>query len=302
MLTDYKEGLLRSPKHRLFILGNASMENSKSQYENQNQTQNQTYLSRTINGSGWAEMMLPIQLINFEKIRIERPQQVQGFVPTQYGVERPLSRLSYDNGVFHMPTLSLFTSFLKIHDWDSSSGRLELELNEKNPMHLRLISLQNHILGMLLRNQSSWLGTTHHTRESIMGLFQPLISKNILTIYLHGPNPEKRQCGRVWIWNNFVWTKGASQTTFKKGGEIRVGLRLQGLFFLGNPFGNANCRFRLQHQTVVIYQKYVPVQANTMAYTSSLGSAVFIPSPPTDLYDIPFEIPPLSTLGPPPGL
>lgn len=278
------------------------MEHSKSNHEIQNNTPPQTYLSRTMNGSGWAEMMLPVQLLNLEKIKIERPQQVQGFVPTQYGVERPLSRLSYDNGIFNMPTLSIFTTFLKVHDWDSSSGRLELELQEKNPTHLRLINLQNHILGLLLRNQSSWLGTTHHTRETILSQFQPLISKNILTVYLHGPNPEKRQCGRVWIWNNFVWTKGAAQHTFKKGDELRVGLRLQGLFFLGNPFGNANCRFRLQHQTVVIYQKYVPVQANTMAYTSTLGSSLLIPLKPVEQEEINIlQIPNFTTLAPPPG-
>ncbi len=255
-------------------------------------------------GPGWAEMMLPIQHLQYEKIKIENPQTVQGFGATQYGVERPLSRLSYDTGQFKMPTLDIFTPFLTVSQWDSSSGRLDLELNLLNPLHQRIVNLQNHILGLLLRNQQLWMGTTHHTRETILALFQPLITKNILTIYLHGPNPEQRQCGRVWIWNNFVWNKGASQHTFKKGEQIRVGLRLQGLFFLGNPYGNVNCRFRLQHQTVVVFQKYVPVEVNAMSYTSSLSSVslpvgsslLHAPLPP------PLDMQYTSTIGPPPGL
>jgi hypothetical protein len=59
--------------------------------------------------------------------------------------------------------------------------------------------------------------------------------------------------GRVWIWKENQWHKGANSTIFKKDQEIRIGLRFQGICFL--PSQNSKTRFRLQHQTIAIFSK-----------------------------------------------
>jgi hypothetical protein len=83
--------------------------------------------------------------------------------------------------------------------------------------------------------------------------FSAYYSGNILTIYLHGSNPEQKQTGRVWIWNQSNWQKGASSTSFKKGQLIRVALRFQGVCFLQTSLKDT--KYRIQHQTVAIFHK-----------------------------------------------
>jgi hypothetical protein len=202
---------------------------------------------------GWTEMFLPLQALEVGNIHIGEPKACKGPGVPLYAADRPIAALSYKTSTFSMPCLAVLTPFLKVHSWDSSTGRLDLEVEQESLTAIKCMALQETILE-LLDSKPQWFQTGGiKTAEEVRQNFQPILTGSILTIYLHGPNPEKKQMGRVWIWRTNQWQKGASSTSFKRGQQIRIALRLQGICFL--PTSNGKTRYRLQHQTVCIFYK-----------------------------------------------
>jgi len=117
---------------------------------------------------------------------------------------------------------------------------------------MKCSSIQDHIID-LLASKPQWFQPYIKKKEDLLSNFQHIIQGNILTIYLHGSNPEQKQTGRVWIWNQSNWQKGASSTSFKKGQLIRIALRFQGVCFLQTSLKDT--KYRIQHQTVAIFHK-----------------------------------------------
>jgi len=202
---------------------------------------------------GWAEVFIPLQTIELKNIHIDEPKRCSGPGIPLYAIDRPIAALSYVNSNYKIPTLSIFTPFLKVHSWDSSSGCLKLEIDSNSSVAMKCSSIQEHIIE-LLASKPQWFYPYTKKKEDLLANFQHIIHENILTIYLHGPNQEHKQTGRVWIWKENVWQKGAAANSFKKGQIIRVALRLQGVCFLQTP-GKDTIRYRIQHQTVAIYHK-----------------------------------------------
>lgn len=204
------------------------------------------------NSPGWAELMIPLQGMEISKIQISAPQKTKGPGVPPYAQDRPLANLSYHDNYLHLPCLSVLTPFLTILDWDSSTGKLELMVPQGSPTHTKLTFLQDYILNTIQAHQRSWFGTSEYSTEDFRKMFQPILNGDKFTIYLHGPNPELKPTGRVWVWANKNWTKGAKDTSFQAGETVRVALRLQGVCFLYQPH---RIKFRIQHQTVAIYKK-----------------------------------------------
>lgn len=207
-----------------------------------------------MNGSskenGWGEFFLPLQALEVGSIVLHEPRfSYNG--STSYSQDRLLASLSYKTNFFTLPILSILTPLLKVNFWDSSTGRLDLELEPESITAIKIEALQESLIKLLL-NKPQWLmlGGTK-TKEEIQNLFQPILTGNILTIYLHGPNPEKKNMSRVWVWKSDTWQKGVSSSTFKKGQQVRIALRFQGICFL--PMQGGKTRYRLQHQTVAVY-------------------------------------------------
>lgn len=203
---------------------------------------------------GWAEIMVPIQGIDTSKIVLGRPTKVTGPGVPPYAQDRPLSLLTYNDGFIQLPCLAVLTPFLKVVSWDSTLGKLELHVSSGSQTYQKLTLIQNYILNMIQNHQKSWIGTMDCSNQEIRDMYQPILSGDRLTIYLHGANPEQKTTGRVWLWREQRWQKGASKDSFKVGDMIRVAVRLQGICYLIQ--GN-RVRFRLQHQTVAIYKKQV---------------------------------------------
>jgi hypothetical protein len=202
---------------------------------------------------GWTEMFLPLQALEVGNICIHQPKASRGPGVPQYAADRPIAALSYKTSTFVLPCLSVLTPFLKVYAWDPTTGRLDLETDEHSLIAIKCNAVQETILDTLF-TKSEWLqGTGIKTKEDLKHNFQQMISGNILSIYLHGPNPEKKQMGRVWIWKDNLWHKGATPSVFKKDQEIRIALRFQGVCFL--PQQNGKTRLRLQHQTIAIFHK-----------------------------------------------
>jgi hypothetical protein len=201
---------------------------------------------------GWAEIFIPLQAIEVHNIHIDEPKKLIGPGIPSYAIDRPIALLSYSTSLFRMPTLGILTPFLKIHSWDSTTGKLELDITSDPIVSTKYFMIQEHILN-LLSSKPQWLFPHTRSKEDLRANFQEFIHEDILTIYLHGPNPEKKQTGRVWIWRDDEWQKGAGPNSFKKGQQIRVALRFQGVCFLQTPA--KKMRYRIQHQTVTIFQK-----------------------------------------------
>jgi hypothetical protein len=209
-------------------------------------------LTPLTNQPGWAEMFLPIQTLEMGNIHIEEPKIPIGPGIPSYAADRPLAALSYQTPSYSLPCLNIITPLLRVFSWDSSTGRLELEVDYESITYLKCVALQDTIHN-LLAEKTLWLLQYGIKPQDLRSNFQNILTHNILTIYLHGQNPEKKSMGRVWIWREGMWQKGATTGSFRKGHEIRVAMRLQGVCFLPTPTGKMRCR--LQHQTVAIFHK-----------------------------------------------
>jgi len=201
---------------------------------------------------GWAEIFIPLQAIELSSIQLNEPTRLTGPGVPSYAIHRPIATLSYATTQYRIPVLSILTPFLKVHSWDSSTGRLELTVDSDPTVLTKCTLIQEHILG-LLASKPQWIHAYTRSKEELRVNFQTLVQENYLTVYLHGPNPEKKQNGRVWIWQDGIWQKGASSTSFKKDQSIRVALRLQGICFLQTLA--KKMRYRIQHQIVTIFHK-----------------------------------------------
>jgi hypothetical protein len=195
---------------------------------------------------GWAEFFLPIQTLNTEYIQVDSPKHIHSnrhFYPTN---DRPIAALWYKSPDFTLTSFTLLTTTLRVHSWDSATGRLELETDTNTAA--QIIAIQKRIL-TILESHREWFPP--HT--NIQQDFQYMYHNSILTVYLHGMNSEQIHMGRVWNWSDGTWKKGVSPATFSKGCAVRLAIRFQGICFLKTEGGKI--RYRIQHQTVAIYHK-----------------------------------------------
>jgi hypothetical protein len=198
----------------------------------------------------FTEAFLPLSEFQASYVQLHEPKK--GYTHLQ---DRTLAALSYKTPQFRLPILNLLLPFLKVHTWDSTTGRLELTIEQESTPYKKLHALQESLIGLLQQNHSL-LKYYNSTKEEVKHTFQPFLKDGILTIYLHGPNQDTKPFGRVWIWKENCWTQGAITTTFKRGHQIRVALRLQGVCFLQSP--GLQTRLRVQHQTIAVIQKAAP--------------------------------------------
>lgn len=204
---------------------------------------------------GWAECFIPLQNIQPLNLKLDEPKKQTSL--SAHTADRPIAHLSYQTPNFKMPTLSLLTPFLKVYTWDSSTGRLELEVEHNSMCQQKFLSLDETLLDLLAAHPS-WLKANKSSKEELKHTFQRILKDNIFTIYLHGQNQDTKPAGRVWIQKDGVWSKGAIPSSFKRGQQLRVAVRLQGVCFLQYP--GQPTRLRIQHQTVAVLHKTVVPQ------------------------------------------
>jgi hypothetical protein len=202
--------------------------------------------------AGWIEMVLPLEQLDVQNLRLESPRRLRSN-ETDIRYERTILPLSYEAPSFKMPCFAVLTPFMKVHAWDSTSGRLEFELEHESVAYTHIKRFENHIIALLL-DHASWLEYRGgELQDHIERSMQYSIVGNIFTIYLHGQNLSNKPMGRVWGWKQGAWIKGAAPTTFKKGQQLRVAIRFQGICFF--PNAPAKSKYRIQHQTIAVYYK-----------------------------------------------
>ena len=202
--------------------------------------------------TGWIEMVLPLETLDVQNLRLEPPRKLRSS-ETDIRYERTILPLSYETPLFKMPCFAVLTPFMKVHAWDSSTGRLEFELDSESTAYMQIVGFEHHLISLLFKH-ASWLDYKGgDLQEHIERSMQYSIVGNIFTIYLHGQNTTNKPMGRVWGWKQGAWVKGASQGTFKKGQQLRVAIRFQGICFF--PNAPAKSKYRIQHQTIAVYYK-----------------------------------------------
>lgn len=213
----------------------------------------------TSKDNGWIEAFLPLQALEIGCIEIQEPKLVSSphLSTAVYSTERPIACLSYKTETFRMPCLSILTPFCKVKNWDSMTGKLDLEVEEDSLTSIKFAALQQQIFSLLEENPQWFSFSGAKLKQDLMNNVQQLFQENILTVYLHGINLEKKQMGRAWIWKKNAWQKGVISSTFQKGQEIRLALRFQGISFLHNR-DTYKIKYRIQHQVVAAYLKTTP--------------------------------------------
>jgi hypothetical protein len=202
--------------------------------------------------TGWIEMVLPLEHLDVHAINLEPPKRLRS-IESDTRYERVILPLVYETPVFKMPNLAILTPFMKVHSWDSSTGRLEFDLERDSLTYKTFIEFEQAILQLLMKHPE-WLDYKSENLQShIERHLQYSIVDTILTLYLHGQNTSTKPMGRLWGWKQGLWTKGATQASFKKGQELRVAVRFQGICFF--PNAPAKSKYRIQHQTIAVYYK-----------------------------------------------
>jgi hypothetical protein len=202
--------------------------------------------------TGWIEMVLPIERLDVNCIDVEEPKRLRQ-TETDIRYERAIIPFVYKTPIFKLQNLTVLTPFMKVHSWDSCTGRLSFDLEPNTVVYKKLTEFEQKIIRLLL-NHRDWLGSIpDDTHAHIQNTLQYTIVDRILTVYLHGQNTSTKPMGRLWRWNQTMWTKGATQATFKKGQELRIAVRFQGVCFF--PKVPLKSRYRIQHQTIAVYHK-----------------------------------------------
>lgn len=204
------------------------------------------------NDKGWNEFFVPLEKIDEEYIKITKVIK-NNVYEKLYDM---LYLLSYSTGVFITPNLSILTPFMKIHSWDSTTGRLEFEIEPDSIEYTKFSKIQEIIFEYLIENIGDLKKYGIGTKTELFNTMKQIIYKNLFSVYLHGPNPQQKKTGRVWVLSSEGWDKGVGEDTFKKGNRARVAFRFQGISHSESPIGIAKkLKCRLRHQTVAIIQE-----------------------------------------------
>lgn len=190
----------------------------------------------------WMEWTIPIQKIEVSKIQ---------FGPLQRSF-KPLTPLSYTDGPIAFQSLNLLLPPLPVKDYDSSTGKLILNLAESPATAAKLFALQDCLLNAVFTNQKLWFQEGLRTRDQIQNYFQSFVENTSLHLYCPLSTQEKRHS--ISIWKDNQWKKFESTGLFAKGDSLRVAMRLQGISYQMNPTTNTwTGRFRVQHKISCLY-------------------------------------------------
>lgn len=154
----------------------------------------------------------------------------------------PISVLSYKTPTYNLSKLNIFSGLLTVQSWDPVKFRLEL--CDKNNFNT-LQALQAVLINKITENPE-WSGSNKLTVEDINNKFQPIVSKNLLTLYINLNSSDK-----ITLYSKNGSKSGVTHDSFHQGQQLRIAFNFQGLLFLKNSQGNLF--YRLQHQIVAVY-------------------------------------------------
>jgi hypothetical protein len=194
-----------------------------------------------------AETFFPLQGLQLSNIQIHPPAQNTSTFTPQYSTRLPILPISYKDSLLTMPKLGILTPFLRVHAWDGTIGRLDLELDSESLYASKLQEFQTMCIQYLQSHPE-----ISQSKEDIPIRFQPFISFPILTVFLSCSDTSTLKT-HIYDPVKDSWEQIQSNFEFQKGKEIRLTLRCQGLLCI--PIQGGGVRFRLQHTVPAIYMR-----------------------------------------------
>jgi hypothetical protein len=197
------------------------------------------------------EWVIPLQKLEVNKV------QMGTFI---HGV-KPLVPLSYVDGDFQFPSLSLLLPHLIVKSYDPQSGKLALSLRDASSVHNKLQALQAVLLSAVVLQQTSWFNQPKRDLAELQALFQPMIEGDVLHLYCPVSVQDKKNGGvdSIMVYRSekggpVLSSHGLRPAYLQPGDSLRVSLRIQGISFHNHPtFAEWTGKFRLQHKIIALY-------------------------------------------------
>jgi len=183
------------------------------------------------------DMMLPLENFHSNKLKIDSIKKLKS---VQANTQRYICSILYKDDLFTLSPFCMLTPFAKIHTWDFTTGKLELQLVTQSIFQTKFNAFQTSIRSLI------------DNEYTIKPYFHPMLFGNILTVYLYTKS-EKFKERETWFYNK-EWTTKLHESSFIKGEFIRLAIQFQGICFL-NDNSKSDIKYRLQHQIKAIYQR-----------------------------------------------
>ena len=196
-----------------------------------------------------AEAFYPLQALHIPNIQIHPPAQNTSTFTPQYSTRLPILPISYTDSLLSLPKLGILTPFLRVHTYDPTTGRLELEFDIESICNTKLHELQAMCIQYLEQHN-----VITQSKEDTPIRFQNFMNTNILTVFLSCSDTSTLKTN-LYSSESKTWRQISSQDTFLKGQQIRLAIRCQGLLCI--PIQGGGIRFRLQHTVPAIYLRTV---------------------------------------------
>ena len=184
------------------------------------------------------DMMLPLEAFDPTRVVMEY-SKYSNYIQTN--IQRFIYSLSYKEDFFTLSPISILTPFAKIHTWDFTTGKLELDIGNHSLFQTQFHSLQTSVRSLV------------DQRYTLKPYFHPMLFGTLLTVYVYTKADTFKE-RETWCCHNNQWTNILKETTFRKGDSIRLGIQFQGVSFLQDN-SKRELKYRLQHQVKVIYKQ-----------------------------------------------
>jgi len=172
------------------------------------------------------EWQLPIQKVEIGNINIGSPW---ARLSHGEGAQKPMAPLSYFGTQFRLPFVSLIFPPLPVIEYNSTTGKLVLDMFETSLASIKLNTLQDTIVNAIAYHQAGWF-KSEFSKEDIVRGFQPIIQDNHL--HLHCPLSVSEHMRSIPIFKDGVWKKSFSADDLKLGTRVRVAVKIHGISFL----------------------------------------------------------------------
>jgi hypothetical protein len=163
---------------------------------------------------------------------------------------KPITPLSYVDKNINLQQLCILTPFCKVKNINLGTGRIQLDVSEQPAFVQKILAMQENLIQTINTNYQQYFPNKLFTIEEIRRLFQSLIEKNVLTIYIpYGRNDT------IPIYESETgWTSGISNSNniIKVGDKIRIALKIYGISY--QYIRSWTGRSRIQHQVFSIYK------------------------------------------------
>lgn len=203
------------------------------------------------------EWTIPIQKLEVNKIQVGQLQKSL----------KPLTPLSYADGPIVFQNLNILLPPLVVKEYDTSSGKLLLNLSGETQTASKLMALQDSLLQNVFVNQKIWFPDSNRTKEQLNAFFQPFVENAVLHLYCPiQTGAQEIRKNTISIWKENSWKPLTTTGLIIKGESIRVAMRLQGISYQMNTnTGSWTGRFRVQHKICCIYECVKPIPIEILA-------------------------------------